>query len=392
MFPICNDVGEVIAFSGRILESDPKAAKYVNSPETALFVKGNVLFGLHKSKRALIEKGSAIVLEGQIDLITAFEAGIRNVIAPQGTAFTEKQARILKRYVEEVVLCFDADAAGQKAAERSLAALLDANLVVRVARMPQGEDPDSLIRKRGAAAFEQQINDAKDFFDHQIETHSTTAEFATPRGKVSFARKMAESVSLIADPVLREAVINKVSARLEISAQEFRAMLSKPQKTGTNESTPQREELVLDKTVGLLCLAATKSSRARKYLLSQDWQSLLTQTPGTDILAKILSAAADFEQPGVLNAFLSTLADHEQSAMATLINERHSDNLQTVAMDCWRELQKRQLMRRMQAIEARLRVAGLPIGEVLKLQKETLDLQKQLTDIARPLSPESGAF
>src|SRR5205085_10173638 len=109
MFPICNDVGEVIAFSGRVLQSETDVAKYLNSPETPLFRKGNVLFGLHKSKRALIEAGCAIVCEGQLDLITLFEAGITNVVAPQGTAFTENQARVLKRFVSEVVLCFDAD-------------------------------------------------------------------------------------------------------------------------------------------------------------------------------------------------------------------------------------------------------------------------------------------
>src|SRR5439155_8389800 len=134
-------------------QSDAQAAKYVNSPETMLFTKGNVLFGLHKSKRALIEKNSAIVCEGQLDLITAFEAGIQNVVAPQGTAFTEKQARTLKRFVDEVVLCFDSDSAGAKATERSLAALLDASLSVRVATMPAGHDPDSLIREYGAQAF-----------------------------------------------------------------------------------------------------------------------------------------------------------------------------------------------------------------------------------------------
>src|SRR4029434_1061327 len=89
MFPICNDLGEVIAFSGRLLKDEEGAAKYLNSPETPLFRKGNVLFGLHKSKRALIETNSAIVCEGQLDLISLFEAGITNVIAPQGTAFTE---------------------------------------------------------------------------------------------------------------------------------------------------------------------------------------------------------------------------------------------------------------------------------------------------------------
>src|SRR5216110_2281452 len=172
MFPICNDVGEVIAFSGRVLQSETESAKYLNSPETLLFRKGSVLFGLDKTKRALIEANCAIVCEGQLDLISLFEAGITNVVAPQGTAFTENQTRILKRYVDEVVLCFDSDAAGTKAAERSLEALLQNNLIVRVAEMPTGEDPDSLIRREKKEDFEKRIETARDFFDYWID-HET---------------------------------------------------------------------------------------------------------------------------------------------------------------------------------------------------------------------------
>src|SRR5437870_4501018 len=176
MFPIHNDVGEVIAFSGRLLKDEEGAAKYLNSPETPLFRKGNVLFGLHKTKRALIEADCAIVCEGQIDLISLFEAGITNVVAPQGTAFTENQARILKRFVNEVVLCFDADAAGQKAAERSLDALLQNDLIVRVAEMPVGEDPDSLVRKEGKEEFEKRLGGGRDFFDYLIEREAALSK------------------------------------------------------------------------------------------------------------------------------------------------------------------------------------------------------------------------
>src|SRR5436190_1374805 len=164
MFPIHNDVGEVIAFSGRLLKDEEGAGKYLNSPETPLFRKGSVLFGLDKTKRALIGANCAIVCEGQLDLISLFEAGITNVVAPQGTAFTDSQARILKRYVDEVVLCFDADAAGMKAAERSLEALLQKDrawfnafsyeLTVRIAEIPAGEDPGSLNQREGKEAFE----------------------------------------------------------------------------------------------------------------------------------------------------------------------------------------------------------------------------------------------
>src|SRR6185503_908685 len=184
MFPICNREGEVIAFSGRLLKEQEGAAKYLNSPETPLFRKGNVLFGLHKSKRALIEANCAIVCEGQLDLISLFEGGITNVVAPQGTAFTESQARVLKRFVNEVVLCFDADAAGQKAAERSLDALLQNDLIVRVAEMPAGEDPDSLIRNKGKEEFEKRISGARDFFEYWIEHETAVVDLSSLGAKM----------------------------------------------------------------------------------------------------------------------------------------------------------------------------------------------------------------
>src|SRR6266700_1227394 len=202
VFPICNDVGEVIAFSGRLLKDEKGAAKYLNSPETHLFRKGNVLFGLDKTKRALIEANCAIVCEGQLDLISLFEAGITNVVAPQGAAFTESQARVLKRFVNEVVLCFDADAAGQKAAERSLDALLQNDLIVRVAEMPADEDPDSLIRREGKTAFEKRIADARDFFDYWIERETANVDLNSLSAKMEVARTLAETVSHVHDPVM----------------------------------------------------------------------------------------------------------------------------------------------------------------------------------------------
>src|SRR6266481_4284354 len=233
MFPICNDVGEVIAFSGRLLQDAEGAAKYLNSPETALFRKGSVLFGLDKSKRALIEADCAVVCEGQLDLISLFESGITNVVAPQGTAFTEGQARILKRFVNEVVLCFDADTAGQKAAERSLDALLQNDLIVRVAEMPMGEDPDSLVRREGKEVFERRIAGARDFFDYWIERETANVDLASFGPKIQLARRLAETVSRVRDPVMRGEVMTKVSARLGVPAQDFQALVSRQRGTET---------------------------------------------------------------------------------------------------------------------------------------------------------------
>ncbi len=386
MFPICNDIGEVIAFSGRVLKADAPEAKYVNSPETMLFTKGNVLFGLHKSKRALIDKNSAIVCEGQLDLITAFEAGVQNVIAPQGTAFTEKQARILKRYVEEVVLCFDSDAAGQKAAERSLASLLDANLFVRVAEMPAGHDPDSLIREQGAEAFAAQIASARDFFDYQIDRNTSSPEFATARGKMQFARKMAAAVSYVTDAVMKEDVINKVTARLGISAKDFRAMLNAPRREAEKTTDPKSPVVKPNTTIRLLCLAALRSKEAREWLLAQSWRELLSNNPEADLLCKVLAGDFQPDETNSVNAFLPGLSSDEGAFLSSLLLDKLPPNALVVAQDCWRDLQRREIKRRQEALSSRLRLPNLPMNEVVALQKEILDLQKHLTDIARPFS------
>ncbi len=189
MFPIHNDFGEVVAFSGRILDPKASGGKYVNSPETPLFSKGNLLFGLHQSKRFIANARQAVVLEGQLDLITTFEAGIQNVVAPQGTALTARQAALLHRFADEVVLFFDADAAGQKAAERALEVLFGAGLQVKIGEMPPGEDPDSLIRKSGSDAFRARVDSAEDFFDFQVNHKLSATESKTTAGRVAFARK-----------------------------------------------------------------------------------------------------------------------------------------------------------------------------------------------------------
>ncbi len=389
MFPICNDTGEVIGFSGRVLVSDAKAAKYINSPETMLFTKGAVLFGLHRSKRALIDKGSAIVCEGQLDLITAFEAGIQNVIAPQGTAFTEKQAHILKRYVEEVVLCFDADAAGEKAAERSLRSLLAENLVVRVAEMPPGEDPDSLIRGKGPAAFAERITAAKDFFEFQLGRLTQSPEFQSPRGKLQAARKLAESISLLSEPILREAVLQRATQRLEIAPQELQRMLKTPSKTGASSEAADAPlaPVPLDPTLRLLAMVSLRDDDARAWLFEEPWNEVLEREPDAGLLMKVLQADIQPSQPSSVTAFLATLDASEESTLSALLETKAPSNPLTIAHDCWREIERRQVRRQIEAIQARLRTPHIDPETTINCQKQILDLQNRLSDIARPFSP-----
>ena len=169
MFPICDEQGRVVGFSGRVLSGDEKTAKYVNSPETPIFTKSKIFFGLDKSKRAILDAGYAIICEGQLDLIACFTNGVQNIVAPQGTAFTEQHARIIKRYANEVVLCFDSDNAGQNAIVRSLDHLLASDLAVRVAVVPSPHDPDSFIKANGGEAFRKLVENAEGFFDYLLK-------------------------------------------------------------------------------------------------------------------------------------------------------------------------------------------------------------------------------
>src|SRR5262249_27715626 len=185
MFPICDEQGRAVGFSGRVLSGDEKTAKYVNSPETPIFTKSKIFFGLDKSKRALLDAGFAVICEGQLDLIASFMAGVQNVVAPQGTAFTADHARILRRYVAEVVLCFDSAEAGQNAAVRSLAHMLASGLAVRVAVVPSPHDPDSYIKASGAAAFCQLIEQAEGFFDYFLKRLCATNQVSTDKGRLA---------------------------------------------------------------------------------------------------------------------------------------------------------------------------------------------------------------
>lgn len=227
IFPICDEQGRVIGFSGRILSGDQKTAKYVNSPETPIFTKGKVFFGLDKSKRALLDAQSAIVCEGQLDLIACYMAGVQNIVAPQGTALTGDHARILKRYVDEVVLCFDSDNAGQNAAVRSLDSLLASGLAIRVAVVPAPHDPDSFIKESGGEAFKQLAANAEGFFDYYLNRLCATNDLGTDKGRLTILQAMAEAVHKTGNLVLVDKYVQKTALRLGVSPEAMRAEFKK---------------------------------------------------------------------------------------------------------------------------------------------------------------------
>ncbi|HEY1717438.1 MAG TPA: DNA primase [Verrucomicrobiae bacterium] len=245
MFPICDEQGRVIGFSGRILSGDEKTAKYVNSPETAIFTKSKVFFGLDKSKRALLDAQSAIVCEGQLDLIACFMAGVQNVVAPQGTAFTDQHARILKRYVDEVILCFDSDEAGQNAAVRSFDHLLASGIAVRVAVMPKPHDPDSFIKAKGGEAFRKLADNAETFFDYYLNHLCTQYDVNSDKGRLQILRLMLEALQKTGNVAVFDKYAKSVAPRLGFTLHsvvtEFQKLLEQQSIGKKTEIEPVQE-------------------------------------------------------------------------------------------------------------------------------------------------------
>ncbi len=214
MFPIADEQGRVVAFSGRILSGDEKVAKYVNSPETPIFTKSRILYGLDKARRAILDAGSVLVCEGQLDLIACHMAGVENVVAPQGTALTSDHLRILRRYAQEAILCFDSDNAGQKAAARILDDLLGSNLSIRVITLPAPHDPDSYIREHGGDAFRQLASGARDFFDFYLDFLCQRNDPKTDRGQIAIIEGMAVALLKTDNEALLDRYAQKTSMGL----------------------------------------------------------------------------------------------------------------------------------------------------------------------------------
>jgi len=401
MFSICNDVGEVIAFSGRLLKEEEGTAKYLNSPETPLFRKGNVLFGLHKSKRALIEANFAIVCEGQLDLISLFEAGITNVVAPQGTAFTETQVRILKRYVNEVVLCFDSDAAGTKAAERSLEALLQNGLFIRVVELPAGEDPDSMIRSEGKEAFEERLATARDFFDYLIEREAALSKPESSVERIQLARRIVEKIARVPDSLLRGEIVKKAAARLNLAAEELTKLL--PAIPTREIAAPVANRIVLrvPQVIEELCRLALRNPEFREFLLSQDWRRVLVEHEWGELLGAILGAEFDATKAESIGAFLNSVDETKRIFFSHLLTEKLPTekapgrkgwvkpkiDTMRVGKESWTGLQRDSFQRELTRAKTQIAQPNVTTGDIINLQKQILDLQEQLRELSQPAGP-----
>lgn len=217
MFPVFSTTGRVIGFGARkIREDDNIAGKYINSPETPIYNKSRVLYGLFQAKDALREHDNAILVEGYADLITTFQAGVRNIVASSGTALTPEQVHLLGRYVKKITIVYDADTAGSNAALRGVDVILERGLDVRVAELPHGEDPDSFVKKQGSDSFQKVIATGISFIDYIAQTLEHQGKFDSAEGEAEAVRTIMQSVAKIRDELKRDFFIKRLAEKYRL--------------------------------------------------------------------------------------------------------------------------------------------------------------------------------
>ncbi len=237
MFPICNDQGKVIAFTGRTLSSDEKAGpKYLNSPETAIYSKSRVLFNLDNAKEAIRKLEYAILVEGQMDCISVYAAGFHNVIASSGTAFTELQAKLLGRFSKNIIVNFDPDTAGARATERTLGLLVEEEFNIRVLSLETGFDPDLFIRRKGKDAYGAALRNSQKYFDYLIDRARAQFPARNSESKVKAINHLLPHIQRVPSRIVRDELALEISQKLGIDSAVLRQELKH---AATNRSAIQ---------------------------------------------------------------------------------------------------------------------------------------------------------
>jgi DNA primase len=302
IFPIESVSGRVVAFGGRILgESGKGLPKYLNSPETPVYHKGEVLYGLSWAKNAIRREEGALVVEGYMDAVSLGAAGVENVVAPLGTSLTEEQARLLRRYCTRVYLLFDSDQAGLKATFRAGDVLLAAGVHPSVVTLPPGEDPDSLVQKGGAAALKEHLGQAMDILDRKLQILEERDFFSTIEKTRGAVDRLLPTLRATTDPALRDIYVANVSDRTGVRRETLEAELAKTEASAATRA-PFRAQLRPEGPQKLLHLGAE-----RKLLL------LLVQYRDFVDRAAERLGPSDFQDPALRGVFQALVADPELS-------------------------------------------------------------------------------
>jgi DNA primase len=397
IFPIRNEIGDVIAFTARQLRENKNSGKYINSPETAIYKKSRVFFALDRAKKSILAEKAALLCEGQLDAICCHEMGFTHAIATSGTACTGEHAKILKRYTGNVLICFDADNAGLAAVEKAYRQLAPEGLGVRVVEMPAGEDPDSFLKKHGVDAFRLLLENAKEFFDFKLERAKATGLFNSAAARAVALTDCAEMLALITDFAVQDNQLNLVAVHLQTSTQSLREAIAKakanPKKAYAEKPDPSQEAQAvivptpLHRIVAFLCHLALTSGPAQR-LLGEQFETLHEANrwiEGIPLLEAILGAAPDPASNAAVNGFMAGLPEADRRALsgeAAGLDGVTVDGMQA-AEQALALLSGTVLQRRDAAVKAEMKQPGLTNERLIELLEEAKEISSLLRGIGQ---------
>ncbi len=393
MFPICNEHGKVIAFTGRILAADEKhGPKYLNSPETPIYSKSHVLFNLDKAKQAIRDIKFAILVEGQMDCISVYSAGIKNVIASSGTAFTEPQVRMIARHTKNLIVNFDPDTAGANAAERSLAMLVQEDFQIRVLTLEPGFDPDLFVRKKGVDAYATALRSAPKYFDYLIDRARTQFPVTTPEGKVRAVNFLLPHIQRVPSRIARDELANQIAQRLDIDSavlrQELRHVATA--RSSSEVKAPAAAQVTQAERILIRALATTNSdvsfsdrdgeehafdpARQVRFILSEE--RLHEGFSTAALIDEMLRTDAD---PMSL-----ALSDSDRRLLAETLMKEDEELTPELVESTVTALRRRALERRQREIKARIQEAERKHDSeaLARLLREKVEVDRAIANVA----------
>lgn len=395
MFPINNVYGECVAFSGRILRPQENVGKYVNSPETTIFKKGDVVFALDRARGAMGKSGKALLCEGQLDVIACHEAGISFAVAPLGTAFTPEHARTLSRYASRIVVCFDADKAGMAAADRAFRELAPFGKDVYLVNLPEGDDPDSFMKREGKEVFSELVEQARPFLEVRVQRETNRGLLENAAESASFAREMTALLACMSDPVARDLATADVARRMRMTVNDLRSAVKTAGRRKDREQAqaadrapvvPDEGEKILppvkiNRAVAVLCELALQNARAQELIVDRIEELLepMRLLQGGEILKKILARTPSPDNPAAIQAFLVSLPQQERDALKMLnLDPIPIPDVDRSVQEACSGIAKAALERHIASLMAELADPSTPAARRLELSKLSVDLKRLL--------------
>ena len=405
LFPIANESGRVIAFTGRTLSSDEKAGpKYLNSPETTIYSKSRALFNLHLAKE-WIRKEYAILVEGQMDCISVYAAGFHNVIASSGTAFTQAQAGLLGRFSKNIIVNFDPDAAGAKATERTLALLVEEEFDIRVLTLEAGFDPDLFVRRKGKDAYAAALKHSQKYFDYLIERARAQFPVRSGEGKNKALNYLLPHIQRVPSRIVRDGLAEEIAQKLSIDSAVLRQELKHVVASRKSAAVKTSAESQVTDAEKILIRALTSSqqfhseeyasdrsgvddvfdpARQARYVLSAE---RLHVGLGTESLIDALLNAAEGAELMEL-----PIADEERNLLAAILMKDDEELTAERIEGAVKGLTRVQIRRRLQEIQTQLNsLRTADAGQVNALMDEKLRLKRALMNPAMGLDENTAA-